>query len=327
MEHLTEYGISIEDIRAAAKRIAPYAHRTPILTSSTIDGMASKNLFFKCENLQKAGAFKFRGACNAVMSLTSEEAAKGVVTHSSGNHGQALALAARLRGIPAYVVMPKTSKAPKVAAVEGYGGRVYFCEPTLAARNEMAQKVQAETGATFIHPYEDLRVIAGQGTVALELMEQVNGLDAIVVPVGGGGLLAGVTICVKAVAPGIRIFGAEPEGADDAARSKRASTLLPQTSPKTICDGLLTSLGQATWPVIRDLVEDIIIVSDREVILSMRLLLERMKLVVEPSGAIALAAVLSRPFQDLSDVRRVGVVLSGGNLDIDEPVWLHVGKI
>jgi threonine dehydratase/serine racemase len=313
--------VEIVDIQQAAQRIAGHAHRTPVITCATLDRMAGRSLFFKCEQFQKAGAFKFRGAYNAVMRLAPEVAARGVVTHSSGNHAQALALAARLRGIPAHIVMPKTASPVKRRAVEEYGGRVVECEPTLAARETTAAAVRAETGATMIPPYNHPDVIAGQGTAALELLEQAPSLDAVVAPVGGGGLLSGVTIAAKAVSSHVRVFAAEPAGADDAARSKAAGTLIPQTAPRTIADGLLTSLGDLTWPVLRDQVERVLTVTEEEIVTAMRLAWERAKLLIEPSSAVAVAAVLGEEFRALEGLKRVGVVLSGGNVNLDALPW------
>ena len=283
--------------------------------------MAGRSLFFKCEQLQKVGAFKFRGACNAVYRLTSAVAARGVVTHSSGNHAQALALAAKLRNIPAHIVMPSNASPVKRRAVEGYGARVIPCEPKLEAREATAAAVLAETGATLIPPYNHPDVIAGQGTAALELLEQAPGLDAIIAPVGGGGLLCGVTLAAKATNPAIRIFAAEPKGADDAARSKAAGTLVLQTGPRTVADGLLTSLGDLTWPVLRDFVERVVTVSEDEIVAAMRLAWERAKLLIEPSAAVALAAALASEFRGLDGMRRVGIILSGGNVDLDALPW------
>jgi len=318
---MASYAVSLDDVRAAAGRIAGFAQRTPVMTCSTIDRLAGRSLFFKCENLQKVGAFKFRGACNAVRKLSDAQAVRGVVTHSSGNHAQALALAASLRGIPAHVVMPSNSTPVKKRAVEGYGGRVIECPPTLEARETAAAAVIAETGATFIPPYDHPDVIAGQGTTALELLEQVDNLDAIVAPVGGGGLISGIALAGRGLRPALRIFAAEPKGADDAARSRAAGKLIPQTSPQTIADGLLTSLGELTWPVIRDLVERVITVREDEIVTAMRLLWERAKLVVEPSGAVPLAALLSDEFRGLTGLARLGVVLSGGNANLDRLPW------
>lgn len=312
---MTGYAADLEAIRDAARRIAPFVHRTPVSRCASIDACAERSVLLKCENLQKVGAFKIRGATNAVLRLDEAAAARGVVTHSSGNHAQALALAARQRGIPAHVVMPTNAPAVKRAATEGYGATVHPCEPTLAAREAGARRVMEETGATLVPPYDHPDVIAGQGTVGLELLEQVDGLDAVVVPVGGGGLLAGTTLALRALAPRVRIFAAEPAGADDAARSKAAGELLPQTAPDTIADGLRTSLGEHTWPVLRDLVDEVITVSDAEIVGALRALFERAKLVVEPSGAVSLAAVLSDRFRGLPGMERVAVVLSGGNVD------------
>jgi threonine dehydratase/serine racemase len=318
---MPEYAANLDAVRDAAQRITPWAHRTPVATCATLDRMAGRALFFKCEHLQKVGAFKFRGACNAVWKLSDEAAARGVVTHSSGNHAQALALAARLRGIPAHIVMPRTASPVKRRAVEDYGGRVVLCEPTLEARESTAAAVLAETHGTLIPPYNHPDVIAGQGTAAMELLEQVSDLDAIVAPIGGGGLMSGVTLAAKALRPGIRLFGAEPLGADDAARSKAAGQLVPQTGPKTIADGLLTSLGELTWPVIRDLVEQVVTVREDEIVAAMRLAWERAKLLIEPSSAVAVAAVLSEAFRKLDGLKRVGVVLSGGNVNLDQLPW------
>lgn len=313
---MADYAVSIYDIHGAAHRIAGKAHRTPIATCTTIDRLAGRELFFKCEHLQKVGAFKFRGACNAVSLLSDETARRGVVTHSSGNHAQALALAAKMRGIAAHIVMPRGSAAVKRRAVEEYGGNVIECEPTLEARESTAARVQSETGATFVHPYDNAHIVAGQGTAALELIDQVEDLDAIVVPVGGGGLLSGTCIAAGAVSPSTRLFAAEPKGADDAARSFAAGELIPQTNPATIADGLRTSLGELTWPIIRDHVERVVTVSDEEIVAAMRLAWERAKLLIEPSAAVALAAVLTDEFRGLDGISRIGVMLSGGNVDL-----------
>jgi threonine dehydratase len=315
------YACDLATVQEAAKRIKGIIHRTPVMTCETLDRLAGRQLFFKCENLQKVGAFKYRGATNAVRRLTDAEAARGVVTHSSGNHAQALALAARVRGIPAYIVMPKTAPAVKKAAVEGYGGQVTLCEPNLADRERTANEVMAKTGATLIPPFDHVDVIAGQGTAALELLEDVPDLDAIITPVGGGGLLSGCCIAARGLKPGIRVFGAEPLGADDAARSKAVGEWLPQTAPNTIADGLLTSTGQLTWPVIRDLVEAVFTVSDDEIRAAMRLVWERMKLIVEPSGAVGAAVALSAAFKSLAGANRVGIVFSGGNVSLDKLYW------
>jgi threonine dehydratase/serine racemase len=317
----TTYACDLEAVRAAAARIAGVVHRTPVMTSETLDRLAGRRVYFKCENLQKTGAFKYRGATNAILKLDPAVAHRGVVTHSSGNHAQALALAARVRGIPAYIVMPRTAPAVKKAAVEGYGGIVTLCEPNLAAREETAAELVRQTGATLIPPFDHPDVIAGQGTAALELLEEVPQLDAIVAPVGGGGLLSGCCIAARGASPSIRVFGAEPLGADDAARSKKAGAWVPQTAPNTIADGLLTSMGQLTWPIIRDLVEAVVTVSDDQIRTAMRFVWERMKLIVEPSGAVAVAAALSEEFKSLKGIEKVGIIPSGGNVSLDKLYW------
>jgi threonine dehydratase len=318
---MSKYAVDLDAVCAAAEHIAGRAHRTPVLTCSTLDRYAGRRLFFKCEHLQKGGAFKFRGACHAVLQLTDSVARRGVVTHSSGNHAQALALAARLRGVAAHIVMPSNAAAVKRRAVEEYGGRIITCAPTLAAREETAAAVSADTGGAFIPPYDHADIIAGQGTTALELLDQASDLDAVVAPVGGGGLISGICVAASAVKPGVRIFAAEPAGADDAARSQAAGRLIPQTHPRTIADGLLTSLGELTWPIIRDHVERVVTVTEDEIIAAMRLAWERAKLLIEPSAAVAVAAVLTEEFRRLHGVQRVGVVLSGGNVDLDCLPW------
>jgi threonine dehydratase len=308
---------TIADIRAAAERIGPHAHRTPVMTSQTLDAMAGASLFFKCENLQRVGAFKFRGASNAVMSLSAEEAARGVATHSSGNHAAALALAARIRGVPSYIVMPRGAPPVKKAAVLGYGARVTECEPTLASRESTLRAVVAETGAAFVHPYNDARVIAGQGTAALELMEDVPGLDVVVTPVGGGGLLSGTAIAVTSLSSA-RVVGVEPEAADDARRSLEAGRIIPSDNPKTIADGLRTSLGDLTFAAARERVSAIEAVSEAAIGDAMRLVWERMKIIIEPSSAVPVAALLARKIQGA----KIGVILSGGNVDLTRLPWL-----
>lgn len=319
--------LALEDIQAARQRLIGFAHRTPVLTCRTIDELAGCRVFFKCEHFQKVGAFKFRGAQNAVAKLSTEAAQRGVVTHSSGNHAQALALAAKMRGIPAYIVMPRTASQVKRAGVEGYGAEVILCEPNQAARESTAAAVQSRTGATFIHPYDNLDVMAGQGTAALELIEQARelgtDLDAVITPVGGGGLLSGTCVAVKGIAPSVRVFAGEPAGADDAARSLSAGVWLPQTGPTTIADGLLTSLGKLTWPIIRESVEAIVTVSDEQIVSAMRLLWERAKLLVEPSSAVVLAAILDPQFRNRTPVRSIGAILSGGNVNLDQLPWPH----
>jgi len=322
MAAMTEYAATLDDVQAAARRIAPHAHRTPVMTCRTLDEMAGRQLFFKCEQLQKVGAFKFRGACNAVMKLPPAVAARGVLTHSSGNHAQALALAARLREIPAHIVMPTNASAVKRAAVEGYGARIIDCQPTQADREATAAHVAAETGGALIHPYDDADIIAGQGTVALELLAEVATLDAIVAPVGGGGLLSGVCIATKSTYDNVRIFAGEPAGADDAARSLAAGELVYNDRVDTIADGLRTNLGERTWPIIRDHVEAVIPVSDEQIARAMRLLWQRAKLLVEPSAAVPLAAVLSDEFQAPSEMQQIGIILTGGNVDLDRLPWM-----
>lgn len=313
--------VTLDDIRKAAERIAPYAHRTPVLTCSSVDRAVGSAVFFKCENFQKVGAFKFRGACNAVLSLSEAEAAKGVVTHSSGNHAQALALAARMRGIPAYIVMPGNAPAVKVAGVKGYGGVITLCEPNLQAREAAQKEISARTGATLVHPYNDERVIAGQGTAALELLSEVPDLDLVLAPVGGGGLLSGTAIATTSLKPGIRVIAGEPEGADDAYRSLAAGMIIPQTGPNTIADGLLTSLGTLTFPIIRERVEQIVTVSEQAIVESMKFIWERMKIVIEPSSAVPFAVLWERKI-DLTGLR-IGVILSGGNVDMEKLPWIH----
>jgi threonine dehydratase len=306
-------------IRQAAERIRPYTHRTPVLTCASLDGQVGAQVFMKCENLQKVGAFKFRGACNAVFSLSEEEGSHGVATHSSGNHAQAVALAAQLRGIPAYIVMPNNAPAVKKAAVAGYGGQITFSKPTLQARESTTEQVVKRTGATVIHPYNDYRVIAGQGTAALELLEEIPDLDVIIAPVGGGGLLSGTAITAKGLSPRVRVLGAEPEMADDAHRSLQAGHIIPSENPKTIADGLLTSLGTLTFPIIRKHVEQIVTVSEAGILAAMKFIWERAKLVIEPSAAVPVALLWERKI-DLSGLR-VGVILSGGNVDLDRLPW------
>ncbi|KAJ3052994.1 hypothetical protein HK097_005260 [Rhizophlyctis rosea] len=325
---------NLSSVQAAARLIKGKAHITPVLTSTTLSTILGpepitnepRHLFFKCENFQKVGAFKFRGACNAVFRLPEDAAAKGVVTHSSGNHAQALALAARMRNIPCYVVMPSNAPQVKKAAVKGYGAEIIECEPNLEARETTSQRVLAETGGTFIHPYNHPDVISGQGTLCLELLQQAeemgSPLDALIVPVGGGGMLSGCIVAGKGLRPDLRIFAAEPEGADDCARSFAAKEWIPQTSPNTIADGLLTSTGEIAWPLIRDNCEDILTVSEQQIIDAMRLVFERMKLVIEPSSAVGVAAALySEGFTKLEGIKNVGVVLCGGNVNLDQLPW------
>ena len=311
--------LTLTDIQQAAQRIAPLIHRTPVLTSATIDRMAGCQIFFKCENFQKAGAFKMRGAANAVLLLTEAErqrgvATPGVATHSSGNHGQALARAAQQVGCPAYVVMPCSAPEVKQRAVEGYGAEIIRCEPTLAARESTLEAVVRRTGAHFVHPYNDERVIAGQGTAALELIDQAGELDTVMAPVGGGGLLSGTALATHGLMPQAQVVAGEPRGADDAYQSLRAGRIIPSEAPNTLADGLLTSLGDLTFPIIQQHVERIITVSDDEIMHALRLVWERMKIIIEPSCAVPLAALLKE--KEAFAGQRVGIILTGGNVDL-----------
>jgi threonine dehydratase len=316
--------VSIADIKQASARIAGSVHRTPVMTCAALDGLSGAYLFFKCENFQKVGAFKMRGAVNAVFALSDEEAAWGVATHSSGNHAQALALAARLRGVPAYIVMPSSAPAVKRAAVEDYGAEIITCEPTLQAREENLAKVVVRTGAHFIHPYDDDNIIAGQGTAAVELLGEVPDLDIVMTPVGGGGLLAGTAVAVKALSRDTGVIAAEPAGADDAARSLEAGHIIPSVDPETVADGLLTSLGQRNFLLIKQHVAAIWTVKEPPIIAAMKLIWERMKIIVEPSAAVCLAAVLDHPGEVAG--MRIGIILSGGNVDLDRLPWLERGE-
>uniref|UniRef100_A0A7S2TUA6 Tryptophan synthase beta chain-like PALP domain-containing protein n=1 Tax=Lotharella oceanica TaxID=641309 RepID=A0A7S2TUA6_9EUKA len=314
-----------QDVEAARKRIEGVAHQTPVVTCKTIDGMAGRSLFFKCENFQKTGSFKFRGALNAVSHLL--ERGKGetprVVTQSSGNHGQALAACAQVRGVPATVVMPRTSPAVKKAAVRGYGAEVVECEPTEQARDLAAAEVLEKEGGVLIHPNQDPDVIAGQGTIAMELLEQVSDLDAIVAPVGGGGMVGGIAVWAKHKNPQIKVIAAEPIAADDCARSKREGVrLMNESPPDTVADGVKVSIGENTWPIIRDLVDDVVCVSETDIMAATRLVWERMKLVIEPSSGVGVAAVLSPDGKRVLDgCERVAVVLCGGNVDLAKLEW------
>jgi threonine dehydratase len=308
-----------ETIAAAHARIAPFVHRTPVLTSRRVDAIVGAAVWFKCENFQKVGAFKARGAFNAVLSLSDDEARSGVCTHSSGNHAAALAFAAATRGIPAYIVMPRTAPETKKSAVAGYGAEITFCEPTLAAREAAATALVARTGARFVHPYDDDAIIAGQATAAVELIEEVPGLEVVTCPVGGGGLLAGTALASRWLAPGLRVIAAEPAGADDAWRSFTTGVRVDQTSPNTIADGLLTSLGERNFTVMRSCVDDVLTVTEPGIVEAMRLIWTRMKIVVEPSAAVPLAAMLEHT--EAFAGRRIGVILSGGNVDLDRLPW------
>jgi threonine dehydratase len=315
---------TITEIFEAAKRIEPYVHRTPVLTCSSLNQRVGAQVFLKCENLQKVGAFKFRGACNAVFSLSGSDSKRGVATHSSGNHGQALALAARMHSIPAYIVMPDNAPSVKRAAVAGYGGKITFCAPTLEARESTLARVTAETGATLVHPYNDYRVIAGQGTAALELLQDIPDLDVILAPVGGGGLLSGTAIAGTGLSRRVRIIAAEPEQADDAFRSLAAGSIVPSVNPRTIADGLRTSLGDLTFPIIQKHVEQIVTVSEAGIVAAMKFVWERAKIVIEPSAAVPVAALWEHKI-NLGGLR-VGVILSGGNVDLDRLPWITVSR-
>lgn len=296
-------------------RVRRYAHRTPILSSASINRITGAKILFKCENFQKVGAFKFRGAINAVMSLSDGDAGRGVATHSSGNHAAALALAARKRGVDAYVVMPENAPDIKKKAVAGYGATIYFCKPTLNARESALAEVIAETGATEIHPYDNSEVISGQGTAAKELLEDEGDLDLVLAPVGGGGLLAGSALSVSHLSPGTKLIGCEPEGADDAYRSFLKGEIVPSNNPKTIADGLLTSLGNRNFAIIKEKVEQIVTVSEDSIVEAMRLVWERMKIVIEPSSAVPLGAILEGKIDPRN--QKIGIIISGGNLDLE----------
>ena len=313
-----KYAVSIDDIRAAARRIKGVGHRTPILTSQILDEMTGRKLFFKCENFQKVGAFKLRGGWNAVSILSDEEAAKGVCTHSSGNHAQAVAFSAMKRGIASYIVMPHNVPDVKLEAVKGYGANITLCEPTLEARKTTLDEIVKKTGALVVHPFNNPNVIAGQGTVALEMIEDLGELDAIIAPIGGGGLMSGTCITTRSLLPEAKLFGAEPAGADDAYRSLKEGKIIPQTDPDTICDGLLTSLGEYTWNILKDHLEAIYTVTDDEVINAMRLVWERMKIIIEPSSATAVAVVLKSEFRALEGLEKVGIILTGGNVELSK---------
>ena len=309
-----ENSISLKIIKDAADRIAPHIQKTPVLSSNSINSIAGAELFFKCENFQKVGAFKIRGAANAVLSLRDEEKLKGVCTHSSGNFAQALALSTKKAGIKAYIVMPHTAPAVKKNAVLGYGAEIILCEPTLEAREKTLAGIIEKRGAIFIHPYNDYRVIAGHASIVLEFMEDIASLDFIISPVGGGGLISGIALAAHYISPKTMVIGAEPERAGDAALSLKTGKIQPSLNPDTIADGLLTSLGDKTFPIISKFVTEIITVSEDEIISAMRLIWERMKIIVEPSSSVTLAAVLKE--KEKFRKKRIGIVLSGGNVDI-----------
>lgn len=313
--------VSLPDVRAAATRIAPYVHHTPVMTCASLDAWLGARAFMKCEHLQRTGSFKLRGATNAVRVLGDEEAARGVAAHSSGNHAAALACAARARGIPAYVVVPDGAPAVKRAAVARYGARITTCENTLAAREAALAEVIAATGAVEIHPYDDDRVVAGAGTAALELCEAVPDLDAVVAPVGGGGLLSGTSVAVHGLHPGVRVIGAEPARADDAARSIATGVVQPPGPPATVADGLRTGLSDRTFAILREHVERIVTVTEDEIAEAMRTVWERTKQVIEPSAAVAFAAVRRAGLGGA----RVGIVVSGGNVDLGAAASLLAG--
>ena len=311
---------SFDDVLAAHARIAPHIHRTPVLTSQYFNALTGAELFFKCENFQKAGAFKARGASNAVFGLSDAMAAKGVATHSSGNHALSLSYAAGRRGIPCHVVMPRTAPTAKKDAVRGYGGIITECAPSTSSREEVFAQVQAETGAEFVHPYNDPRVIAGQATCSKELMEQVEGLDAVIAPIGGGGMVSGTCLTLSNIAPGVEIYAAEPEQADDAYRSFKAGHIVADDAPNTVADGLKVPLKELTWHFVSHHVTDILTASEQEIIDAMKLTWQRMKIVIEPSCAVPLATILKN--REIFAGKRVGVIITGGNVDLDTLPWI-----
>ena len=312
---------TLQDMRAAQDRIGPYVHRTPVLTSQYLNDLTGAELFFKCENLQKAGAFKARGASNAVFGLTAEQARRGVATHSSGNHGTCLSYAAGRRGIPCTVVMPHTAPQAKKDAVRGYGGTVVECEPSTTSREAVFAEVVAKTGAEFVHPYNDPRVIAGQATCSAEMIEQVQDLDAVIAPIGGGGMISGTCLALSNLAPQIRIYAAEPQNADDAYRSFKAGHIIADDAPVTIADGLKVPLKDLTWHFVKRHVSDILTASDPEIIEAMKLIWKRMKIVMEPSSAVPLAVILKN--KELFAGQRIGIIITGGNVDLDRLPWME----
>lgn len=312
--------LTIDDVKQAHERIRPYIHRTPVLTSTYLNELTGARLYFKCENFQKAGAFKVRGACNAVFGLSDEDAQKGVCTHSSGNHALSLSYAAGQRGIPCNVVMPRTAPDAKKAAVRGYGGKITECEPSTSSREEVFAKVQAETGGEFVHPYNDPRVITGQGTCSLELMQEVDDLDAVVAPIGGGGMISGTCLTLSNIAPNVEIYAAEPEQADDACRSFKAGHIIADDAPVTVADGLKVPLKENTWHFVSNFVTDILTASEDEIIEAMKLTWERMKIVMEPSSAVSLAVILKNP--EVFAGKKIGVIITGGNVDLDKLPWI-----
>ena len=309
-----------EDVVEAHERIAPHIHRTPVLTSSYLNALTGAELFFKCENFQKAGAFKVRGASNAVFGLRDDQLARGVATHSSGNHALSLSYAAGRRGIPCNVVMPRTAPRAKKDAVRGYGGVIVECEPSTSSREAVFAQVQARTGADFVHPYNDPRVIAGQATCSRELLEQVEGLEAVVAPIGGGGMISGTCLTVSTVAPGVKVYAAEPLNADDAARSFRAGHIIADDAPETVADGLKVPLKELTWHFVKTYAADVLTATEDEIIAAMKLTWTRMKIVIEPSCAVPLAVILKNP--EVFRGKRVGVIITGGNVDLDKLPWM-----
>ncbi len=312
---------TFDDVLAARERIAPYVHRTPVLTSSYLNELTGAELFFKCENFQKAGAFKVRGASNAVFGLSDDMAEKGVATHSSGNHALSLSYAAGRRGIPVTVVMPRTAPQAKKDAVRGYGGVIIECEPSTSSREETFARVVAESGAEFVHPYNDPRVIAGQATCSMELNEQVENLDAVIAPIGGGGMISGTCLALSNIAPDIAIYAAEPVNADDAARSFKAGHIIADDAPDTIADGLKVPLKELTWHFVSNHVTDILTATEDEIVDAMKLTWKRMKIVMEPSSAVPLATIMKN--RELFEGKRVGVIITGGNVDLDKLPWLN----
>ncbi len=312
---------TFDDVKIAQKRISPYIHKTPVLSSSFMNELSGAELFFKCENFQKAGAFKVRGASNAVFGLSEEMAVKGVATHSSGNHALSLAYAAARRGIPVTVVMPHTAPEAKKAAARGYGGTIVECEPSTSSREETFAKVVAESGADFVHPYNDPRVIAGQATCSLELLEQAGNLDAVIAPIGGGGMVSGTCLALSNVAPETKIYAAEPKNADDAYRSFKAGHIIADDAPETVADGLKVPLKDLTWHFVSNHVENILLATEEEIIEAMKLIWQRMKIVMEPSSAVPLATILKN--KNTFAGKRVGVIITGGNVDLSKLPWMN----
>ncbi len=305
---------TIDDIFSAHERIRPFIHRTPVMTSKQINAILGCELYFKCENFQKVGAFKFRGATNAILLLNAKQKALGVVTHSSGNHAAALALAAGMNGVKSFIVMPRNAPVVKINAVTGYGAEITFCEPTLQAREEACNMIIGDKGATLVHPYDNFDVICGQGTAALELLDEIKDPDIIIAPIGGGGLMSGTSTAVKGINPGIRVIGAEPLNANDAWQSFRKGSIVPSVNPVTIADGLLTTLSDLTFSIIKKNVDDILTVTEESIIESMLLVWERMKIIIEPSSATVVAVIKENP--GLFRAKKIGLIISGGNVDL-----------